>query len=215
MIFSELSTLLFPLFLLVLTGLAIFFAFKYFRRHQCALQQIQQQNEQLIRQELWQEQLLELKAQHAKLTEELSQLQPLTGVLQSTEAQLEALKQQLKQKESEIIQLREELKQSSSRTAQLSTELENEKNNAQEKLALLESTKAQLANEFEVLSNRIFESKQAQFTQHTQERMDAILKPIQGSLESFKQRVELVHKEDLKERASLSEQLRHLHVLNH
>ncbi len=215
MIFSEFPILLSVSFLLLLTAVAVFFAFKFFRSHQHSLQQLQQQNEQLIRQELWHEQLLELKAQHSKLTEELSQLQPLTGVLQSTEAQLEALKQQLKQKESDLVQLREELKQGSARTAELSTELENEKNNSQEKLALLESTKVQLANEFEVLSNRIFESKQAQFTQHTQERMDAILKPIQGSLESFKQRVELVHKEDLKERASLSEQLRQLHTLNH
>lgn len=99
--------------------------------------------------------------------------------------------------------------------AELVVALQNEKNNAQEKLILLETTKVQLANEFEVLSNRIFENKQAQFTQHTQATMDAILKPIQGSLESFKQRVELVHKEDLKERASLSEQLRQLQTLNH
>jgi DNA recombination protein RmuC len=37
---------------------------------------------------------------------------------------------------------------------------------------------------------------------------------MQGSLEAFKSRVELVHKEDLEGRASLSEQLKQLHSLN-
>ncbi|MCF6346141.1 MAG: DNA recombination protein RmuC [Thiomicrorhabdus sp.] len=215
MIFSEHQILLLVLFLLALSGLAIFFALKFFRTNQQLLQKFQQQNEQLIRQELYHEQLVELKAQHRTLAQELSQLQSIQGVLKQTEAQHKELMSQLQQKDHALMQLREELKQSSTCVAELSVALENERNNSQEKLALLETTKVQLANEFELLSNRIFEGKQAQFAQQTQDRMDAILKPIQGSLESFKQRVELVHKEDLKERACLSEQLRQLHALNH
>ena len=204
--------------ILLLVGMGVFLAIKLSRsqkQQQQTIQQLQQQSEQLIRQEALAEQLTEQKAQNFSLTEQLAELQSFKSILPHKEAQLDELKVRLQQKEQEMTQLRNTLSQHELRVAELSVALENEKSNANEKLALLESTKAQLANEFEVLSNRIFESKQAQFTQQTQSTMDAILKPVQGSLEAFKQRIELVHKEDVTERASLTEQLRQLHSLNH
>ena len=89
-----------------------------------------------------------------------------------------------------------------------------EKSAAVEKIALLESAKKQLADEFKVLANQIFEQKQAQFSQNSQTTIEAVLKPMQGALDAFKSRVELVHKEDLEGRASLTEQLKQLHSLN-
>ncbi|MCF6254101.1 MAG: DNA recombination protein RmuC [Thiomicrorhabdus sp.] len=204
--------------ILLLAGMGVFLAIKLFRsqkqQQQIALQ-LQQQSEQLIRQEALVEQLAEQKMQNSLLNQQLAELQSIKSVLPHKETQLDELKAQLQQKEHDLNQLRNELNYHESRVAELTVLLENEKSHSQEKLALLESTKKQLANEFEVLSNRIFESKQAQFTQQTQSTMDAILKPVQGSLEAFKQRIELVHKEDVKERASLTEQLRQLHTLNH
>ena len=128
--------------------------------------------------------------------------------------QLQQLQAQLTEKDHQLEHLRQGLSQSQSKTAELLVELEMEKTNALEKLALLESAKVQLSNEFKVLANQIFESKQAQFTQNSQSTIDAMLKPMQGTLEAFKSRVELVHKEDLEGRASLAEQLKQLHSLN-
>ncbi|VAW46198.1 DNA recombination protein RmuC [hydrothermal vent metagenome] len=208
----------FTLALIVLfAGIALFLVFKQYRTNQQLQQtysQLQQQNEQLIRQEGLVEQLSEQQVQNGLLNQRLTELQAIKAVLPHKETQLDELKVQLQQKESDLNQLRDELKHQESRVAELSVALENEKSNAQEKLALLESTKAQLANEFKVLSNQIFESKQSQFTQNTQATMDAILKPMQGSLEGFKERIERVHKEDLEGRASLAEQLKQLQQLN-
>lgn len=212
--FSLFSLALIALF----AGIAFYFAFKQSRTNQ-KLQhtslQLQQQSEQLIRQESLVEQLSEQRAQNTSLSQQLAELQSIKAILPHKETQLTELKEQLLQKESRLNQLRDELSLQESRVAELSVALENEKNNAQEKLALIESSKAQLANEFKVLSNQIFESKQVQFTQNTQATMDAILKPVQGSLEGFKERIEQVHKEDLEGRASLAEQLKQLQRLNH
>jgi len=177
--------------------------------------ELQQKNEQAIRQEGFLVQFTELKEKYEQLTQQVFELQPMQVSLQHKEASIEELNVRLQQKERDLIQLRNELSCSKSSGAELAATLELEKKAVHEKLALLESTKAQLANEFKVLSNQIFESKQTLFIQQTQASMDAILKPVQGSLEAFKQRIELVHKEDLEGRASLSEQLKQLHALNH
>ena len=166
-------------------------------------------------------QLETLSSNHLKLQEQLDTYRIQIDELQEIKGQAEQLikqqhehTQQLQEKESALESLRERLLASESQSAELVVALEMEKSAAVEKIALLESAKKQLADEFKVLANQIFEQKQAQFSQNSQTTIEAVLKPMQGALDAFKSRVELVHKEDLEGRASLTEQLKQLHLLN-
>ena len=213
MISVELFWILFGVVLLT----AIFFGVKVSQFQKRLKQQenvLQQQREQLTLQKAELENLKEVKVKNNQLIQQLSEFSSLKTSLEYKEQQRIELKEQLEKQAAELVALRKMLNQSETTVAELNLVLENEKNNAQEKLALIESSKTQLTNEFKVLSNQIFESKQAQFTQNTQATMDAILKPVQGALEGFKERIEQVHKEDLEGRASLTEQLKQLQQLN-
>jgi len=162
-----------------------------------------------------------LSSNQSKLEEQLDFYRSQIDELQEIKGQAEQLvKQQhennlkLQEKEGALESLRERLLASESQAAELAVSLDMEKSAAIEKIALLESAKKQLADEFKVLANQIFEQKQAQFSQNSQTTIEAVLKPMQGALDAFKSRVELVHKEDLEGRASLTEQLKQLHSLN-
>lgn len=211
--FTVLSAILF-----LLLSILAYVLYQLNRRNQ-SLQlmaaELQHQHDESIRQNTVIEQLLEVEIKNTELSNQLIELQPLKGSVVQLERQLEELKVQLAKKDQDGINQNHQLQLSESKCAELSKALELEKSSSEEKLAVLESAKQQLANEFKVLANQIFENKQSQFAENTQTTMDAILKPMQGSLEAFKQRVELVHKEDVEGRASLAEQLKQLHTLNH
>lgn len=197
--------------LLVLSGLFLFMALIFIFRFKGQLQearwQLREQNTRL-------ESIDALQERYALLEREHGQLQPLIGVAAQLEKQLADLQSLLQSKEAQLTQTQDKLTQLREQNAQLQQTLEHEKSRAQEKIELLEHAKQQLANEFKLLANQIFEAKQAQFHEQGKQSMEAVVKPMQAALESFKQRVETVHKEDLEGRASLGEQLKQLQSLN-
>jgi len=161
-----------------------------------------------------QERISELQSENIEHRSNIDALQAVKGKSQQLSQQLSELQIQLNDRDIHVNSLRDRLLKSESLVAQLNVSLDVERNSAKEKIALLESAKAQLSDEFKVLANQIFDQKQAQFTQSSQTTIEAVLKPMQGALDAFKNRVELVHKEDLEGRASLGEQLKQLHSLN-
>ncbi|MDX1346616.1 MAG: DNA recombination protein RmuC [Thiomicrorhabdus chilensis] len=155
-----------------------------------------------------------LQQQHAQLQEQITLLRPLEGTVIQLEKQVESQRSTLQQKEMALSELYEKNNALREAVAELTSQLENEKQNAHQKIQLLEEAKQQLANEFKVLANQIFESKQSQLSEHNKQSVESVLKPMQAALDSFRQRVETAHKEDLEGRASLSEQLKQLQSLN-
>jgi len=156
-----------------------------------------------------------------KLRDELQSLRLSTEELQQIKGQFEQLQinatelsRQISAKDLSLQEQQQKLLASESKTSELIVELGLERKSADEKIALLESAKKQLSDEFKVLANQIFDQKQSQFTQTSQATVEAVLKPMQGAIDAFKTRVERVHKEDLEGRASLTEQLKQLHSLN-
>lgn len=89
-----------------------------------------------------------------------------------------------------------------------------EQHHAQEKLALLESNKTQLLKEFEALSSRIFEQKQEQFAQQSEDGIQTLLTPFREQLDGLRKKVEEVYVSDSRDRASLKTQLDELQRLN-
>jgi DNA recombination protein RmuC len=92
--------------------------------------------------------------------------------------------------------------------ARLTAELEAEKKNAREKLALLEETGKRLKTEFENLANRIFEEKGKRFSEQNNEKIGTLLNPLREQIETFRRRIDEVHKSDTEGFARLLEQVR-------
>lgn len=155
-----------------------------------------------------------LTLQNQQLEQQLNQLRPLQGTVEQLNKQLAHFQVQLEAKETALHSLNQKSNQLREINAELNKTLEHERTHTQEKIQLLEEAKQQLANEFKVLANQIFDSKQTQLTEYNKQSVEAVIKPMNAALESFKHRVETVHKEDLEGRASLVEQLKQLQTLN-
>ena len=96
----------------------------------------------------------------------------------------------------------------------LKTQLSEREKSYQQQLANLHDTKTELKREFSLLASQIFEEKGNAFKSLNQESVNNLLKPMQTELQGFKQKVETIHSEDLKQRAELKTELMHLQQLN-
>jgi DNA recombination protein RmuC len=74
--------------------------------------------------------------------------------------------------------------------------------------------KQQLEERFTNLANQLLEEKTARFTATNAEKLEAIIAPFRTSLGEFRLRVDAVHTEETKARASLAEQIASLTQLN-
>ena len=81
-------------------------------------------------------------------------------------------------------------------------------------MKLLQDSEARLKTEFENLANRIFEDKSKAITEQNSGRISSLLQPFKEQLESFRRRVDEVHKNDTEQSAKLLEQVRQLHELS-
>ena len=126
-------------------------------------------------------------------------------------AQQQATLESLKQNEQQLRQQAQQL-QASLATEQEARQQESRSNT--EKLALLQESREQLLKEFENLSQKIFEQKQRQFAEQSQQGLTSLLTPFREQLEGLRKKVEDVYVADVKDRTSLKEQINELHKLN-
>lgn len=127
----------------------------------------------------------------------------------------------LRSKEQDSQRLTEDLQRQSDEIKRLLTEnatlqahLENERDVAAGKLKLLQDSEARLKTEFENLANKIFEDKGKAITEQNSGRLSSLLQPFKEQLESFRRRVDEVHKNDTERSAKLLEQVRQLQELS-
>lgn len=132
-------------------------------------------------------------------------------------AELARLRQRESDYEQIVIQLKERIAVCSeleADKARLEANLDNEKRNAKEKLVLLQESEERLKKEFEILASKIVEDKGRMLTTENRERLSEILKPFKDDLESFRRRVDEVHKNDTEQSVKLLEQVRQLHEMS-
>lgn len=84
----------------------------------------------------------------------------------------------------------------------------------QAQLQLLSDSKHQLKQEFENLAQQILEQKGQQFARQSEQSLQLILQPLQAEMKGFRDKVEAVHSEDLKQRSELKTELLQLQKLN-
>lgn len=94
------------------------------------------------------------------------------------------------------------------------TEFKNLEQKLKEQKVEVEKLQEKFTHEFEVLANRILESKSEKFTKQNKENLDGILKPLQLKIESFEKKVDESHKESITRHAMLRQQIIGLKELN-
>lgn len=112
--------------------------------------------------------------------------------------------------ESELTALREQYNQRDVELNNMRTMLEQKQQNFTEQLAQIEQSKNMLKKEFENLANKILEEKSQSFKTLNQESIEQLLKPVQGELKGFREKMESIHVEDIKQRTALKTELLHL-----
>jgi DNA recombination protein RmuC len=81
------------------------------------------------------------------------------------------------------------------RISQLEADLNHERQNMAEKIALLETAKQALANQFEALAGEILEKKSKSFSEGSQKEIGTLLTPLREQIKEFRERVEKVQTE--------------------
>lgn len=97
-----------------------------------------------------------------------------------------------------------------SQLVELRTRLQEEQRRHAEYRSDDEARARQLQSEFERLANRIFEEKQAKFSQSSKQSLDATLQPLREQVEAFRKRVDEVHLADTADRNRLQGQIAEL-----
>jgi DNA recombination protein RmuC len=78
----------------------------------------------------------------------------------------------------------------------------------------LEELQQTFTKEFENLANKILDEKSVKFTEQNQKNIRNILLPLQERIQLFEQKVDLTHKESIRQNATLKEQLLNLQNQN-
>ena len=82
------------------------------------------------------------------------------------------------------------MRDQAARISQLEAELNNERQNMTEKVALLESAKQTLANQFEALAAEVLEKKSRSFSEGSQKELGTLLTPLREQIKEFREKVE-------------------------
>ncbi|MFA7553007.1 MAG: DNA recombination protein RmuC [Spongiibacteraceae bacterium] len=149
-----------------------------------------------------------------QITRLREQVLVLETVLRGKDEQLAKDEKQQQAKDQALIQLQHQLSAQGAKLASANTELEYQKESAAEKIKMLEQTRQQLSQDFELLANRIFDEKTDRFDKSNKTALDTVLTPLREQLKDFKQKVEDVYDKDSRERISLAAELGQLKQLN-
>ncbi|MDQ6967163.1 MAG: DNA recombination protein RmuC [Mariprofundaceae bacterium] len=195
----------------VLLFLLILWWLQYQRQKQVVLE-LNQTVSELEEDILAQKHLIDTQMQD--LTAQMVSHASLNERAQHAEKDTEKLTVHLSQKDQTIHTLNLELSNHKSEVSKLETRLTEERKASVEKLQFLDDAKEKLGNEFKVLANQIFEEKGKALNEQNQRSLDEVLKPMRTQLGDFRKRVDEIHTDDSKERASFREHLVQLKDLN-
>jgi len=143
-----------------------------------------------------------------------SRIAVLLERVQHKDTELESKRSELNTAQQECSKWREAVTRLEREQARLETILEEERRSTEEKVSLLDASREKLKLEFENLAHRIFEDKTQKLTEKSKETLSTLLTPLREQLSHFRQRVDEVHNEESKGRASLLNEVKLLRDLN-
>ncbi|MFY8274876.1 DNA recombination protein RmuC [Pseudoalteromonas sp. SSDWG2] len=142
------------------------------------------------------------------------QLTDLNNQLEHAHHRYSEAQQQVAAERDSANQLQQKVTLLHGRYESLKATLEQKESHFAQQLALLQESKETLKQEFSVLANKLFEDKSKQFKDLNQESIEQLLKPVQGELKGFRDKMEHIHSQELQQRAALKTELVHLQKLN-
>lgn len=155
----------------------------------------------------------ERERQHAFADKEQAWREARDGLAQRL-AHSEAAAQRVPALEQQLEQVRNDLGTRRETVARLEQEVEAARQRHAETDKLLTDTREAMTKDFQLLANKLLEEKGAMLDKRQKESLAALLNPFSENLKEFKSKVEQSREDDLKARAGLIEQIRHLTELN-
>lgn len=128
--------------------------------------------------------------------------------------QLTELRASVDGAESEVEQRRREAHAAQIEAAELRKTLEAEQGAAGEKVAILQSAREELSNQFKALANEILEQKAKTFTEQNQANLTNLLNPLRDKFGEFQEKVASLEREGITGRTELKTQIEQLRTLN-
>jgi DNA recombination protein RmuC len=128
--------------------------------------------------------------------------------------EIEMLRKEITQTSENLTSERENVLTLHSELSREITENKNLEIRLSEQREQIESTEKRFKTEFENLANQILEDKSQKFTDQNKINIDQILKPLNDKIKGFEDKVDKVYSEDLKDRATLLNQIKTLQELN-
>jgi DNA recombination protein RmuC len=98
--------------------------------------------------------------------------------------------------------------------ANLRAQLDAERSQSIEKLALLNDARAEMGLHFQQLANQILEEKSERFSRQNQDRLGALLDPLNEKIKAFQAQVAQTYDRESKERLTLKNEIERLAMLN-
>ena len=159
-----------------------------------------------------------LRHDAAQRGEQLAESRSQAEAAKAQRLQLAEQHEHLRQAHQRLVEQHEALQdrfaQQAREHATLASTLEQKEQHFAEQQHLLKESRDQLKLEFEQLAGQIFEAKGQAFSQHSQQSLDALLKPFREQIEGFRSKVEDIHHKDAQQQAALINELAHLKELN-
>lgn len=133
----------------------------------------------------------EIRAQARSVAE--TQLAAASTRAEERQRESDLLRAETESLQSDLLKSTETSRQQSSQISRLEAELRNERQNLAEKLALLDTAKQALANQFEALAADLLEKKSRSFSEANQKELGNLLQPLRDQLKDFREKVEQTH----------------------
>ncbi len=174
----------------------------------------------------------ELEISHAKQMEELKEVGELLSIekeehqvgiqaFRSIQDNLAYKNEQLNEKGSEIREMKKllaesqlNLKEAQIENQRIVTKQQEQSLYHQKAVKDLQDTKTMMTKEFSLLANQILEEKGKSFSEQSEKTLSQVLKPFKQELHGFREKVEAIQKEEIRQRGSLQTELKHLRELN-
>ncbi|MCD6525489.1 MAG: DNA recombination protein RmuC [Desulfuromonas sp.] len=127
---------------------------------------------------------------------------------------VDTLQQQLQDRGDQLATLYTELQDCRDKETTAVVRLQEERRQSQEKLDLLGEARDQLAQQFKMVAREIFDERGKRLTEQNDQQLNQILSPFRQQLDGFRQKVDEIYVNDVRERASLKQELENLRLLN-
>lgn len=159
-----------------------------------------------------------LQQNHAVDLKKLQTAETNTALRNQQIVSLHHQNQELKQHAEKIQQdkndIQQQLFKAQTEISNLQIKQQKEREYTDEKLAQLEVNKTQLKKDFESLADNILKSTQQEFSTQSKQGLELFLSPFRQQISDFKEKVETIHSNDLKQREALKTELKQLQTLN-